>query len=195
MSYKGLEVSHNDALPHLGGNVDVGDPFTFCPSVWNYIIDRFCPTSMMDLGCGAGNCCEYFFKKGIKVVAVDGLPENIARSLYPAIEQDLTKGAVNTRVDFVHCMEVVEHIEERYLSNLVNSLKCGKIIFITHALPGQVGFHHVNLQTSEYWIEKMAEQNCALLQEDTTRLRGHAARDGAAYAQSTGMLFVNRDRN
>ena len=32
-------------------------------------------------------------------------------------KHDLTKGPVVARVDLVHCQEVVEHIEERYLDN------------------------------------------------------------------------------
>ena len=39
--YTGL-VSASDAdAPHVGGNIVEGDPFTYAPSVWNYLIHRF----------------------------------------------------------------------------------------------------------------------------------------------------------
>jgi hypothetical protein len=32
-------------------------------------------------------------------------------------------------------------------------------IFLTHALPGQGGYHHVNEQNAEYWIDKIESLN------------------------------------
>src|SRR6476469_8966838 len=62
---------------------------------------------------------------------------NVEVSLYPALQHDLTKGPVFTRVDLVRCQEVVEHIEERYLGNLPESFATGKYVPMTHAQPGQ----------------------------------------------------------
>jgi len=76
------------------------------------VIERFCITSVLDLGSGIGNAAFWFFKKGLQTVAIEGLPANIPYSFYPAICHDLTKGPVITKVDFVHCQEVVEHIED-----------------------------------------------------------------------------------
>jgi hypothetical protein len=32
--------------------------------------------------------------------------------------------------------------------------KC-KVVAMTHAVPGQPGYHHVNCQPAEYWIKKL----------------------------------------
>ena len=37
MSYAGLTNNSSPQAPHLGGNIKEGDPFTFAPSVWNYV--------------------------------------------------------------------------------------------------------------------------------------------------------------
>jgi hypothetical protein len=54
VSYQGLDEIYDATVPHLGGNVTVGDPHTWCPSVWDYVISRFGVRSMMDLGSGCG---------------------------------------------------------------------------------------------------------------------------------------------
>jgi SAM-dependent methyltransferase len=194
MTYNGLEGSHDTESPHLGGSIKGGDPFTWSPRAWDYLISRFGITSVMDVGSGPGNAALYFFRKGLQVLAVEGHLPSIETSLYPAIAVDLTKTAVKTRVDLVHCVEVVEHIEEEHLSNILDTLFTGRIIVMTHAVPGQVGYHHVNCQPPEYWISKLAERNGALLEEDTARVRALADQDGAIYLRQTGMVFANRLR-
>lgn len=176
---------------HLGGSVIGGDPFTWCPNVWSYVISRFAVTSAMDLGSGSGNASLWLFRKGIQVVSVDGFRDSVSTALYPAVQHDITTGPLYTKVDLVHCQEVVEHIEEQYLSNLIETLVCGKVILLTHALPGQLGHHHVNLKPSEYWIEKIENRGCKLLAEDTKRVRDIAKKEGAIYMADTGMVFAN----
>lgn len=100
--YSGSTIASDENQPHLGGNVRQGDPFTFSPRVWSYVIERFCISSVLDLGSGAGHAAEFFFRKGIRTIAVDGLLENVDGSVYPAICHDLTSGAFVTKVDLVH---------------------------------------------------------------------------------------------
>lgn len=186
-------VASEDA-PHLGGNIRFGDPETYAPGVWDFIVDRFGVRSVMDLGSGAGNAAAYFSRKGLAVVAIDGLRENVEKAIYPTLLWDLTKGPVTTQVDLVHCQEVVEHIEEAYLDNLLASLMCGKYILMTNALPGQGGHHHVNLQPTEYWIDHLCRRGCQLLAMDSNRIRALAQQDGAPYLAATGILLANGHR-
>lgn len=192
MSYAGYALTPTYGNDHLGGNINEGDPYTYCPKVWDYVIDRFCITSLMDLGSGRGHCANHFFKKGIKTLAVDGLDYNVLYSFYPTVKQDITKGPVFTRVDMVHCQEMVEHISEEYLENLLQSLVCGSYILLTHALPGQDGHHHVNCQPKEYWVGHLHKKGYFLLEEDTERIRKLAELDGAIYMAQTGLFFAKR---
>lgn len=194
MSYAGLEVTKDNAAPHLGGSIKVGDPFTWCPSVWDYLISRFGIETAMDLGSGSGNTALYLYKKGIRIIAVEGYGPSVETSLYPAIRHDLTQAPVVTRVDLVHCQEVVEHIEEAYLENLLSSMLNGKIICMTHALPGQGGHHHVNLQPQTYWVSHLERRGALLLEEDTRRVRELAKRDEARYMAASGLVFANTRR-
>src|SRR5436190_2642074 len=193
-NYRGLGFAQNANVPHLGGSVKVGDPFTYCPSVWDYVIGRFGIQTVLDLGSGCGNASNYFYRAGLKVIAVDGFAPSVLTSIYPTVQHDLTQSALVTRVDLVHCQEVVEHIEERYLDNLIASLLTGRIIVMTHALPGEEGYHHVNLQPAAYWIEQIETRGGQFLEEDTNRIRQLADSDGAIYMKQTGILFVNTGR-
>ncbi|MCC6888165.1 MAG: methyltransferase domain-containing protein [Hyphomicrobiales bacterium] len=175
--------------PHLGGNVKEGDPYTFSPRVWSYVIERFCVQSVLDLGSGIGNAADYFFRKGLRTVAVEGVVENVRESVYPAICHDLTRAPVITKVDLVHCQEVVEHIEEQFLENVLRSLACGRVILMTHALPGQTGYHHVNLQPMDYWVKHISNIGYSLMVEDTNRIRSIAQQERAVYLQNSGLLF------
>jgi hypothetical protein len=148
---------------------------------------------VLDLGCGLGYSSQYFKRKGLDVLAVDGMIENVNNSIYPSLLCDLTKDRVTTRVDLVHCQEVVEHIEEKYLDNLLSSLACGKFILMTNALPGQGGYHHVNEKPTEYWIEHLKRYNCEYMVEDSARIRRIAEQEGAVWMARTGSIFANRN--
>ena len=193
-AYAGLWDMKDSDNAHLGGNILEGDPLTYAPNVWNYIIKRFAIKSVLDLGSGIGHSSLYFNNEGLHVVAVDGMKENCINALYPTAHCDLSKSAFFTQVDLVHCQEVVEHIDEEFIDNLLSSLTCGKIIVMTHALPGQGGHHHVNEKPQSYWIDQLRRYNCELLIEDTTRIQNIALTDGAKYLANTGMVFSNKAR-
>jgi hypothetical protein len=110
------------------------------------------------------------------------------------VQHDLIERPFKTKVDLVHCQEVVEHIEEQYVGNVIETFCCGRVIVMTHAVPGQIGYHHVNLKPSEYWVHLMAQAQCRLLEEDTRRVREFARRDSANYLALTGMVFANDRR-
>ncbi|EJH8995740.1 hypothetical protein NF634_002867 [Salmonella enterica] len=195
MSMNGLQfIAGEDNLKHLGGNIAEGDPRTYAPSVWEYIIKRFAIQSVLDIGSGLGFAANYFHCAGIKTLAVEGLPLNVIHSVYPSLHQDITKKPILCKVDLVHCQEVVEHIEEEFLDNLLSSLACGKFLLMTHAVPGQGGYHHVNEQPSEYWINHLRRYSCELLEEDTIRVRRLAINDGAIYIAQNGLIFANRSK-
>ena len=195
MSYAGLRMLHpTDEMAGLGGNVLEGDPYTFSPAVWRYVIDRFAVETVLDLGCGRGYSAAFFHRCGLRVLAVDGLDENVEQAVHPVLKVDLTLMRVTCRVDLVHCQEVVEHINEAHLENLLSSLVTGKFILMTHALPGQGGHHHVNEQPDEYWIAHMARRGCNLLEEDTRRIRAIAEAEGAKYLKRSALMFANTER-
>lgn len=194
MDYSGLTEMLDRESPHLGGNIREGNPFTYAPSAWDYVVKRFAVRSVLDLGSGLGHASHYFHRLGLQVIAVDGLQANVRRSIYPSVMIDLSRTSVFCSVDLVHCQEVVEHVDERHLDNVLGSLTCGRIILMTNAVPGQGGRHHVNEQPVVYWVEHLKRYDCAVLPEDTRRVRALAQADGAPYLAQTGLVLANRSR-
>ena len=134
---------------------------------------------------------RHFRSLGCEVLGLDGSRK--AGGLLTEgefIVHDLVSGPClsGRRFDAVWCCEVAEHIEERFAGNLVSTLvgNAERFIFFTHALPGQGGYHHVNCEPPEYWMEKFGALGYALGQALTAkaRLLGHN------YFAKTGLVFV-----
>jgi trans-aconitate methyltransferase len=144
-------------FPHLGGNIDGGDYATYSSKVWEYLAKT--NRTVLDVGCGQGHAMEFFVQQGCQVLGIEGLSNNAEKAKYPTINLDIQKSSLNIYgIDLVWCCEVVEHIEEQFLDNLLPLLTCGKCLAMTYAVPGQNGYHHVNCQEKEYWINKVKMQ-------------------------------------
>lgn len=143
---------------HLGGYIPNGDPNTYSHEVWDWMIQNGIK-SVIDVGCGEGHSTKYFLDKGIEVIGIEG-GEN-AYNNSPVKEKlilhDYTEGpyVLDKKYDAVWSCEFVEHVEEKYLDNFLSTFACADKIFMTHAVPGQDGYHHVNCQTAEYWVQKL----------------------------------------
>jgi len=171
---------------HLGGNITGGDPASFYPGLWAWLVSEFKIKTILDIGCGEGYSFREFERLGCKVIGIEGLLQNSIVSPFPTIVHDLTHSKVTIcNVDLVWCCEVCEHIEEKFVDNLIDTMCNGKIIAMTHALPNQGGHHHVNCQKAEYWIEKIIKRGYELLEPQTTISRPKAT----YYWAKTGMIF------
>lgn len=181
---------------HLGGAyLDCPDTNTFMPDIWQWLIDRHQIKSVIDVGCGAGWNTVWFHDRGLYAVGVEGWPEAIAKTRMPMqrmIVHDYTKGPLESsrRFDLCWSSEFVEHVEEQFVPNFMATFKCAKRVCMTYATPGQTGFHHVNEQPFEYWIERMKENGFTLDREATHYMR--ATDNGAAWGRRTLTLFENQ---
>jgi hypothetical protein len=177
----------------LGGNIVGGDPQTYHPELWTYLVSRFGIGSLLDVGCGEGHCVQYFAASGIRAVGFDGLRRNVECAVVPIVLHDLRDAPFHLPVDLVHCCEVVEHIAERYLPNLLPTLANGRVIAMTHAVPGQTGYHHVNCQPTSYWIDKIEAMGYAFLPRETLAAKARILQAGHwTYFVRSGLLFERR---
>lgn len=186
-----VAIPSNPEAEHLGGNAIQGDPFTYTPLAWKYLIDRFGITSVLDVGSGTGYAAMALHRMGTIVMAVDGFAENMKNAVYPTACHDLTKGPFIANVDLVHCQEVVEHIEEQFVPNIIETFKSGRFVCMTHAFPGQGGHHHVNCQPPQYWINLLQANGFSHLTEDSKRIKKLAVLDQGSYLAHSGLVFAN----
>lgn len=174
---------------HLGGFVAGGDERCFYPEMWDKLIKDFKIKSVVDVGCGEGYSCKYFFDKGLEVLAVDGSELVREKAVFPLINiHDYTKGKYELvkEFDLAWCCEFVEHVEAEFIDNFMATFKGCKVIVMTHALPGQGGYHHVNEQDDAYWIIEMEKAGFIYDLVKTLEYRA-LAHD---YFAISGMVFV-----
>lgn len=190
MSNYEFVVSEN--APHLGGNLWQGDPWTFSPRVWRYMLERFAINSVLDVGSGRGHAAHWFQSNNCITIAIDAEEKNVASALYPTVMHDITAAPFICPVDLTHCQEVVEHIPPQSLDNLMRTLCNGDTIIMSHGEPGQAGHSHVNCQPQEYWVKAMLERGFLLLEDDTIRIRHLASGEGAHHLARSGLVFGRR---
>lgn len=120
--------------------------------------------SIVDFGCSTGHFLKEVMNNEITVdvQGVEGSPNaftNLVIDKSLIIQHDLRLPLVlNRKYDLCTCMEVAEHLEDEYADTFVKTLTdSSDVVFITAAIPGQLGHYHVNEQPKEYWIEKFAK--------------------------------------
>jgi hypothetical protein len=180
---------------HLGGYVRStpeyphGDPWTWCPEVWDWAVATFKPRHAIDVGCGEGHAVKYFQERGVITVGVDGSPTAQMAGVVNVIGHDFSKGPWTFGpLDLIWCCEFVEHVEEKYIDNFLPVFSSAdKAVLMTHAFPGQAGHHHVNCQPAEYWIAQLGRWGHRLDWELTSIAR---ALSSWTHWGRSGLVFV-----
>ena len=148
-------------------------------AVLESILERFKPTSVLDVGCGTGGSLSFFVEKGLDAMGVEGSAlaisknRNSERVRRHDLEIPLDLGR---RFELVWSFEVAEHLRPEKAETFLDTLTRHSDLVVMSAAPkGQGGDGHFNEQPPEYWIGLMDGRGYRLLQEETERLRGLAA--------------------
>jgi SAM-dependent methyltransferase len=127
------------------------------------ILRELSPTSVLDVGCGAGAWLAQYRDHGITdYLGVDGAyvqPNSLLISVVHFQDHDLTQPFnLGRRFDLVQCLEVGEHLPEASSRTLIETLtQHGDKVLFSAATPGQGGENHINEQTHEFWRLLFAE--------------------------------------
>lgn len=159
---------------HLGGYVQGGDAATFYPGLFDWLVNGWGVRSVLDVGCGEGHALSFFRDQGCTVTGVDGIGQDDP----DIIQHDYTADGplqFDRRYDLAWSCEFVEHIEEAFIPNFLETFADADTVLMTHAEPGQPGWHHVNCQDSSYWKGAMAAYGYVFDEVMTEQTRGYAA--------------------
>jgi SAM-dependent methyltransferase len=161
-------------------------------------IKYFNPKSVIDFGCGIGNILCWFEKRGIDILGIDGSKACYKHTLFSKkkfLLFDLRNSyKIQEKYDLCICLEVAEHIEEKYSDTLVDSLtSASDNIVFSAARPTQGGTHHVNLKPYEWWIKKFTKRGFKLDQELTNDFKKqmHDIPTMPGYYVNNLMIFKN----
>lgn len=129
-----------------------------------FLIDRFHPRSVIDVGCGIGTFLHVFMESNVQdIMGIDGEWVDPSSLLFPKeyfIEKDLERPfCLDRKYDLVLCLEVGEHLVPEAASILVDNLtSLGDIIIFSAAIKNQGGQNHINEQSFDYWAEKFGKK-------------------------------------
>lgn len=92
--------------------------------------------------------------------------------------------------DLVWSCEVGEHIEEKFVDNFVQTLtiNCRQVLAMCAAPKNCGGYHHVNCQEPQYWIEKIENQGLIYQKDLTIEWRERCV---GAYFKRSGLIFFS----
>lgn len=145
------------------------------PKKLDMALDLFKPRSVLDLGCGTGRSLDYLLDRGIDVIGVEGSSLAISRASHSERIQKLDLNhevRLHRRFDLTWCVEVVEHIHQKYVRNLMRALTShSNLVVLSAAPPGQGGEGHFNEQPPEYWIAMFKEYGFQYDESNTRKLR------------------------
>ena len=167
---------------HLGGHF--GNVNKDWPTL-AYLMQRYGCKTFLDVGCGPGGMLDEAQASGMLAMGVDG-DYTIQR---PDVWiHDYTSGPLRlTSFDLVWSVEFVEHIDEAFVDNFLDTFDSGRVLFLTAAPPGFPGWHHVNCQPESYWITRLAHRGWVQDIEATQWVRENG---GHVFSTRQGLVFV-----
>jgi len=116
------------------------------------------PSSICDIGCGAGGFLSVAKRLGVSdVLGIDGpyvAPEDRLIEEFVAVDLAKALPKLNREFDLAICLEVGEHLTADRAEPLVGVLTdLAAVVLFSAAIPGQTGDHHINEQEPAYWIK------------------------------------------
>jgi len=158
---------------------------SWTPYFCDLILSRFSPQSIIDFGCGTGDILKPFEAKGLDVLGIDGSQANQTHCQLATGNfwlRDLRdKIHLDRQYDLCICVEVAEHIEEKYSDTLIQNLATASaLIIFTAAPPGQdEGIDHCNLKPPQWWIDKFEKIGFGFDRASTSWLKAELSQNAA----------------
>lgn len=160
-----------------------------------FFMNKFNIKTMLDIGCGPGGMVRQAHMKGLDVLGIDGdYTVTRPKMIEPFVMiHDFVTGPppiADRTFDLCWSVEFVEHVEEKFIDNFIEPMKQCKHVLITHALPNQPGWHHVNCQTYDYWVKVFEDRGFKFNAETTIAVRA-ASTMNERYVRLQSLFFNN----
>jgi hypothetical protein len=134
--FYGGESDKKEGRSHVGGFI-FNDSGTYEPHVWRWMQSRLNVTTVLDVACGLGISTDFFIRQGMRPTCLEGSKEALANQKWspyltkykPTTFQDFIIGppkqftASTPFFDAAWSAEFLEHMEEKYLPNVMRAFQ------------------------------------------------------------------------
>lgn len=135
--------------------------------------------TFLDIGCGPGGQIEIAKGLGLQAYGLDGDPVMAENPNVQLCDFSITKVGPETIkslpesgfFDIGWSIEFLEHVNSEFVPNFMPAFALCKYVVVTHATPGQGGFHHVNEQLFDYWEKIFKEYGLDYSDKFTEEIR------------------------
>lgn len=155
-------------------------------SICDYLISKKIKT-VYEFGCGNGLYSKKMLEHGLDVDSSDGNPDTPELTQGLSYTLDISKKLNLPKRDAVVCLEVGEHIPEKFENTVITNLcySSNNIIVLSWAIEGQGGHGHFNCRNNDYIINKMYVNNFLFDEKTSHQLR----KTSDAWFRKTLMIF------
>lgn len=147
-------------------------------------------TNVIDIGCGNAFYISELASVGFNCLGIEGFPLN--NFLHDQIViKDLTEPIDLPVRGSVICLEVIEHIDKKYESILLDTITkhCSKHLIVSWALTGQAGINHVNCVDHSYVVRTFMDRGFGYMFAITNDVRSNHINDNTNWFRNTLQVF------
>jgi hypothetical protein len=159
----------------LGGFTDI-DVHGISPALWKDMISYYGVKSLLDVGCGRGISTTWFVTHGVEALCVEGSHDARQKTMLPdpdsqMVEHDFSRGPwwPEKTYDAIWCVEFLEHVGRNFHKNYLPTFRKAALLFVTHSTWG--GWHHVEVHSDEWWIDKFESYGFRYSERLTKRVK------------------------
>jgi hypothetical protein len=144
-------------------------------NICNYLLSKNIKT-VYEFGCGGGLYTKNMLNHGLDVDSSDGNPNIVEISGGVSYRLDISKKLNLNKRNAVLCLEVGEHVPEKYESVLLDNIcnSSDSTIILSWAVEGQGGNGHVNCKNNDYIINQIENRGFIFNNYVTNSLRNNS---------------------
>ncbi len=127
---------------------------------FSYVVDRFRPSSVLDVGCGLGAYLSLFRRSGASILGIDGFEwstaHHISKDQYKCHDLRQSVPGLHRKFDTSVFVETAEHLPEFAALAIIDqlaSLTNDAIVFSAAQL-NQPGHGHITCRDPAFWLER-----------------------------------------
>ena len=206
MFERGFSLVYRICLPSHLGRIGLNNYCNMDRDLLIFLVEKLRVKSVLDVGCANGAMVKVMRELGLNAYGIDGdflaikfLSDKCVRNFLSVHDYQTGNFQLKKPIDLIWSIEFLEHVNKKYLPYILQDFqRFGRYVVISTPPPNSPGYHHVNCQTSEYWIKKFQSYGFKFLNSLTDRARVASKMSDRGkfvdYFKDNGFVFKNMQK-